>query len=280
VEYNPKIPSPTYGGSRFNPYDPNTPMGPLDQRNVVENRSDALIYTTEPLIEDVVLNGRVTAELFVSSDKKDTDFGIRLCDVYPDGRSMILTQGIRRMRFRNTYSDEELMTPGEVYPVKIELHDLSVNFLAGHSIKIIITNSNYPMFDINLNNGDSLYVPGDTLIAKTYLHHWGNYKSKIILPITKISGTVSKLKDNNQFEIYPNPTTDRVGISYFLNKSGYTCMELFNLFGEKIKSINQSFQEAGNNIDYLFLSGCPPGVYFLKFNSNEFSFIRKIILTH
>ena len=280
VEYNPKDPSPTYGGSRFNPFDPKTPMGPLDQRDKVESKPDALVYTTEPLNQNVILNGSVVAELLVSTDKEDTDFGIRLCDVYPDGRSMILTQGIRRMRFRNSYSNEELMTPGEIYPVKIELHDLSINFLAGHSIRVIVTNSNYPMFDINLNNGDSLYVPGDTLIAKTYLHHWGNYKSKVILPVTKATGVEDDLNDEISLKIFPNPTSGKIEISYSIDKPGTISMELFNLIGEKISSSNKQVSEAGNYSENLSLEGFPAGIYLLKVGIKQSSILKKIILTH
>ncbi|MCL5992194.1 MAG: CocE/NonD family hydrolase [Bacteroidetes bacterium] len=279
VEYNPKDPSPTFGGSRFNPFDPKTPMGPLDLRDTVENRPDALIYTTEPLTEDVTLNGSVTAELFVSSDREDTDFGIRLCDVYPDGRSMILTQGIRRMRFRNSYANEELMIPGEIYPVEIELHDLSINFLAGHSIRVIVTNSNYPMFDINLNNGDSLYVPGDTVIAKTYLHHWGTYKSKVILPVSKKTDVEDYLNKDISIKVSPNPTSDRIEINYSINQPCSISIELYNLIGEKISSLSKVESEVGNYSTTLSLSENSSGVYFLKYKNNEFSIVKKIILT-
>ena len=193
---------------------------------------------------------------------------------------MILTQGIRRMRFRNSYSNEELMTPGEIYPVKIELHDLSINFLAGHSIRVIVTNSNYPMFDINLNNGDSLYVPGDTLIAKTYLHHWGNYKSKVILPVTKATGVEDDLNDEISLKIFPNPTSGKIEISYSIDKPGTISMELFNLIGEKISSSNKQVSEAGNYSENLSLEGFPAGIYLLKVGIKQSSILKKIILTH
>ncbi|TAL69022.1 MAG: CocE/NonD family hydrolase [Bacteroidetes bacterium] len=278
VEYNPKDPSPTYGGSRFNPFDPKTPMGPLDQRDEVESRSDALVYTTAPLQNDFVLNGTVSAELYVSADKEDTDFGIRLCDVYPDGRSILLTQGIKRMRFRNSLSNEELMTPGEIYPVKIELNDLSNNFLAGHSIRVIVTNSNYPMFDINLNNGGELYKPGDTLIAKTYLHHWGNYISKVIFPVTNTTGINNDLNVAAQIEIFPNPTKANITLSCQNVNSENVGIELFNIYGIIVKSLNIQPDSQRNFNETISISNETNGIYFIKFKFNDSVFIKKIIL--
>ncbi|MBI5323930.1 MAG: CocE/NonD family hydrolase [Ignavibacteriae bacterium] len=278
VEYNPKDPSPTYGGSRFNPFNPNTPMGPLDQRLMVENRPDAIIYTTEPLIENVTLNGAVIAELFVSSDKKDTDFGIRLCDVYPDGRSILLTQGIRRMRFRNSYENEELMTPGNIYPVKVELNDLSQNFLAGHSIRVIVSNSNYPMFDINLNNGDSLYKAGDTLIAKNFLHHWGNYQSKIIIPLTLTTSVNDNTNSDTKIDIYPNPANDKIEIAYNLEIPGYVHLEINDVLGNNIYSSDKKYCTTGFFSETVSLQNEANGVYFINLKYNGKNELKKLIL--
>ena len=115
----------------FNPFDPSIEDGPQDLSRAVETRPDVLVYTTPVLAHDLRVTGSVSVDLFVSSDRSDTDFCVRLTDVYPDGRSLIVTQGIRRMRFRNSNSTEELMTPGQVYPVTVELQDLALTFLPG-----------------------------------------------------------------------------------------------------------------------------------------------------
>jgi len=129
--YDPRNPSPAIGGARFNPFNPAILIGPQDLRQQVESRNDLLIYSTPVLDKDLAINGAIKVNLFVASNRRDTDFAVRLCDVYPDGRSMILTQGIRRMRFRNSYMNEDLMTPGQVYQVTVELKNLAMTFLQG-----------------------------------------------------------------------------------------------------------------------------------------------------
>ena len=93
-KYDPQDPVPTLGGQNLL-----IAKGPMDQRPV-ESRPDVLLFTTEPLPEPVEVTGRITAKLFVSSDCPDTDFTVKLCDVYPDGKSMLVTDGIRRASLR------------------------------------------------------------------------------------------------------------------------------------------------------------------------------------
>jgi predicted acyl esterase len=111
--YDPRYPAPSIGGIRFNPFNMNVIVGPRDQRDSVETRSDVLIYTTAVFDEPLVIAGDIQVNLSVSSDCEDTDIGVRITDVYPDNRSMLITEGIRRMRFRNSYGQEELMVPGD-----------------------------------------------------------------------------------------------------------------------------------------------------------------------
>jgi len=144
-------------------------MGPQDIRGAVESRPDVLTYSTAPLASDVEFAGPVSVQLFISCDRTDTDYAVRLCDVYPDGRSMILTQGIRRARLRNSLSTAELMNPGQTYLVTVELQNIAMTFPAGHRIRIDVTGSDYPHYDINLNNGGAMYQPGDTLLATSFI---------------------------------------------------------------------------------------------------------------
>src|SRR5205085_5086983 len=95
--YDPEDPVPTLGGQNLF-----ISKGPMDQRKV-ESRPDVLLFTTEPLAEPVEVTGRITARLHVSSDCPDTDFTVKLCDVYPDGKSMLVTDGIRRASLRKSF---------------------------------------------------------------------------------------------------------------------------------------------------------------------------------
>jgi putative CocE/NonD family hydrolase len=121
--------------------------------------------------------------LFVSSDRTDTDFTAILTDVYPDGRSMLVTEGIRRMRFRNTTSKEELMTPGEIYPITIELTNTALTFLKGHRARIIISSSNHPRFALNLNDGGPMYKKGQGVVATNNVFADKSHPSAVVLPV-------------------------------------------------------------------------------------------------
>ncbi len=261
IIYDPGDPSPTIGGSRFNPFDKNTPMGPMDIRETVESRNDVLIYQTEVLNKPITLTGKAEIKLFVSSDRTDTDFGVRLCDVYPDGRSVILTQGIQRMRFRDAPDTEEFMTPGEVYEVAITLQDLAQTFREGHRLKIVVSCSDYPMFDINRNDGGDPSKPGDTLIAVNKVYHDQTRTSKIILPILTTTDTEDETTvDENNFSIYPNPVMSGGIINLSGLNSGEYGLEFYNITGLLLlkKKINTG------GVFRLSTAGFANGVYFIK----------------
>ncbi|MBN2542947.1 CocE/NonD family hydrolase, partial [bacterium] len=214
--YDPRNPSPAYGGPRFNPTIPDLRVGPWDQRDSVEARSDVLIFSTPVLDESLEITGPVYALLYVSSNRLDTDFSVRLCDVYPDGRSIIQNMAIRRMRFRSSYSSEELMTPGEVYSILIEIQDIALTFLAGHRIRLIVSSSCYPHYDINLNNGGDMYTPGDTMIAMNKVHFDATHPSALILPVvgegTEIAEKNIQMPDKYEISCYPNPFNESISI--------------------------------------------------------------------
>lgn len=184
-DYDPSDPSPSHGGARFNPFDPSIDPGPRDIRTLVEQRGDVLLYTSAPLGEDVRVRGAMHVELRVRSDRRDTDFSVRLCDVYPDGRSVILTDGIMRARFREGTDREVLLVPDTPANLRIPLQDIAHTFLKGHRIRLVVGSADYPRFDINLNNGGAMYVPGDTLIARNQILHGANTPSRLLLPTTR-----------------------------------------------------------------------------------------------
>lgn len=178
--YDPANPAPTVGGHVL---DSSLAPGPADQRDKVENRSDVLVFSTPVLEKDLVVAGKVRLKLSVSSDRADTDFTAILTDVYPDGRSMLVTEGIRRMRFRNTTSKEDLMRPGEIYPITIELTNTALTFLKGHRARIIISSSNHPRFALNLNDGGPMYKKGKGLVALNTLYADKRHPSVLVLPV-------------------------------------------------------------------------------------------------
>jgi putative CocE/NonD family hydrolase len=176
--FDPK--SPLFDSSYQKPY-------PHDQRKN-EARPDVLVYTSEPLTEDMEVTGQVAVDLFVSSTAKDTDFSFTLCDVHPDGQSINLASlesGYMRMRYRNSLEKEELMEPGKVYPVRIDNYYTSNLFKKGHRIRVWITSSKFPHYDVNTNTGGVLADEKMTIPATQTIYHDVKRPSKVILPVVK-----------------------------------------------------------------------------------------------
>jgi putative CocE/NonD family hydrolase len=118
----------------------------------VENWPDVLLFTTPPLTEPLEVTGRLSVRLYATTTR-DTDFTAKLTDVYPDGRSMLLTDGIVRAHYRQSLQHSTPVTPGEHMALDIDLSSTSIIFNQGHRIRVAISSSNYPRFEANQNNG-------------------------------------------------------------------------------------------------------------------------------
>ena len=156
--------------------------GAFDQQKM-EERPDILVYTTEVLSEGVEVSGFIESTLYISSDAKDTDFTIKLIDVYPDGTAYNLDETIQRVRYREGYDTEVFMEKGEVYQVDLTAMSTSNFFKKGHRIRIEISSSNFPRFARNLNSGGNNYDESKAIIAENKIHHSKKYSSHIQLPI-------------------------------------------------------------------------------------------------
>jgi len=174
--YDPMNPVPTVGGKNLY-----SPAGPYDQSSV-ENRSDVLVFTSDVLENPFEATGPVKTRLFVSSDCPDTDFTVKLTDVYPDGRSMFITDGILRMRNRNGQDHWEFIEPGSIYEVDVELWSTSYVWNAGHRIRVEISSSNYPRFLNNPNTIDGIGKNTSSVIAHNTVYIDTTHPSCIILP--------------------------------------------------------------------------------------------------
>ncbi len=179
-EYDPMDPVPTVGGQNLN-----IARGPYDQRTV-ENRDDVIVFSTDVLSDPVWITGPVKARLFVSSDCADTDFTVKLTDVYPDGRSMLITDGIIRMRNRNGYDHWEFMDPGEVYEVEVDLWSTAYLFNEGHQIRVSVSSSNAPRFLPNPNTKEGWLKNESYNVAENTLFVGNTYPSQIVLPLVTL----------------------------------------------------------------------------------------------
>ena len=198
--FDPDNPVPTVGGNISSGL-PVMAAGGFDQRESEEffgsekpylplaSRSDVVVFQTTPLVEDVEITGPVSVHLWISSSAVDTDFTAKLIDVYapsvdyPEGYALNLTDGILRVKFRNSWEKPELMEPGEVYQVKVELPPISNLFVEGHRIRLDISSSNFPRFDVNGNTGEN---PGTSPVRVTALNsvfHDESRQSHVLLPV-------------------------------------------------------------------------------------------------
>jgi putative CocE/NonD family hydrolase len=172
-------------------YDPHNPVFEMvgggwgTDRRPVQRRDDVLVYTGEVLEEPLTIAGEVFMELFATTDVLDTDFLVRVSDVYPDGRSISLgyRHGIIRARYRNGFESEELLTPGETEKYRIRLLHMGHTFLPGHRIRLDVTSSASPMINPNQNTGNPVATDTDWKTAHQVIHHDGERPSRLILPV-------------------------------------------------------------------------------------------------
>ena len=182
--YDPMDPVPSHGGNVCCTGNA-VQGGAFDQRQV-EQRSDVLVYGTEPLKDGMEVSGPIDVTLYVSSDVRDTDFTVKLIDVYPDGRAYNLDETVQRMRYREGY-DRPLawMEKDKVYKVVFQPMTTSNYFDVGHRIRIEVSSSNFPRFDRNLNTGGRNYDETQGVVAHNAVHHSRRYPSQVTLSVVR-----------------------------------------------------------------------------------------------
>ena len=185
--YDPAEPVPTLGGVlsvHMMTAHAEEPLeaGAVDQR-LLEKREDVLVYTTPTLAEPVEVTGPVSVVLYAESNARDTDFTARLVDVAPDGTAFLVTEGILRARYRNGLDQTELLAPGVVERMQIELYPTSMVFAAGHRVRLDISSSNFPRFSRNLNTGEDVGTGTRMLVAANTVLHNQATPSQLVLPV-------------------------------------------------------------------------------------------------
>jgi putative CocE/NonD family hydrolase len=179
--YDPDNAVPTIGGPLCCRPLP-TGVGPEDQRPA-EGRNDVLVFSTPAFTRDTEVTGPVSLDLYVSSSAVDTDFTGKLVDVWPNGFAQNLTEGILRLRYRNSQEKPELANPGEVYHVSVDLWATSNVFLPGHKLRLEISSSNFPRFDRNLNTGENQARGTHMVRATNVIYHDKSRPSALVLAV-------------------------------------------------------------------------------------------------
>jgi putative CocE/NonD family hydrolase len=212
--YDPSNPVPTKGGNNLPPgIGGSIPCGPLDQ-SVVDARADVLLFETSVLENELALTGPIFATLYVSSDAVDTDFVVKLSDVYPTGQANLIQDSAVRMRWRNGGLTPEYLNKRDVYEIEISLWNTSFVVAPGHKLRVAVTSSNWPRFSVNPNNGlllaDPSY-PGENITATNTLYHSLTHASKITLPVVSKKLDLPKVHVIEAIqETYPEITYDAI----------------------------------------------------------------------
>ena len=155
----------------------------LPDRAVLIERDDVLTFETGTLHNDMDITGPISVEIYASSSATDTDFTAALVDVYPDGYSLLIQEGILRASFRDKDADPSPIVPGEIYTYTIDLWATSYTVPAGHKLRVEISSSNFPRFTRNLNNGETFGMSDRIEIAEQTIYHNGRYPSRLVLPV-------------------------------------------------------------------------------------------------
>lgn len=197
--FDPRNPVPTIGGN-LSAGQPILHPGGFNQRGdprflgaegnlPLNSRPDVLSFQTEPLAEDLEVTGPIEVTLYASSSAVDTDFTAKLLDIYPpsedypEGFALNLTDSIIRARYRNSSELAELMEPEKVYELRFPLYPTSNVFKAGHCIRLDISSSNFPRFDVNPNTGGPLGKELWVVVAHQSIYHDPDHPSHIRLPV-------------------------------------------------------------------------------------------------
>ncbi len=273
--YDPNDPSPTIGGATLKP---TLKQGPWRQDTAVENRNDVLIFSTQTLANDIVMKGKAKVTLRVASNKRDTDFDVRLCDVEPSGRSMLVQTGVVRMRFRNGFSaaDTACMTPGTIYTATVDMAASCITFKAGHKIRVDVSSSNFPQYNRNMNTGGAMYPGPSTntlvnpVVANNTVFVNSLDLSYITLPLENPVGLNEIEKDGLGISIYPNPAKDV--LCFELSKKETTKAELFDLSGRNVLT-----KELNTSENTISLQGLNEGIYILKFSNSSGNSYKRIM---
>jgi len=184
--YDPTAPVPSWGFRMY--YSQGTTVSGPQEQTRVERRRDVLVYTSDPMRNVLEVVGDVELSLFISSSAVDTDFIVKLCDVDPDGISLNLADGFMRARFRNSWAKPELLKPGEIYELRIDLGPSAHAFLPGHRIRLQVTSSAFPYWDRNMNTGHPAGEDATGLVANQIIYHSTEHASRLLLPVQPRKG--------------------------------------------------------------------------------------------
>jgi len=278
--YDPSDPSPSYGGREYiglaHGY------GPIDQ-NPVEGRADVLLYSTPVLLEPLTVAGKIKCLLYASSDRYDTDWSVRITDVYPDGRSILVTDNILMARHRHGFDRQDSLVPGMPDTFNIDVWSTAHVFNTGHRLRTIISSSNFPRFERNPNTGapflrnDPVYVT-----ARQKIYRETGLSSRLILPVLTAGSPVHeelvKPQAGTDFPEIKVPAVGRDLMVAYRASSGSLELSIFDAAGRLIDRFRDSNSEGQNRT--MVIPGIPAGIYFIRADNGRQTRIFKTVIVN
>lgn len=271
--YDPMDPCTTYGGREF--IGLTHGYGPIAQ-NPIEDRTDVMTYTTPALVEPLVVIGKIRCALYASTDGYDTDWTIRITDVYPDGRSILVTDNILKARHRHGFDQEDSLFPDQPDTFFIDAWSTAQVWGIGHRLRVIVSSSNYPRYEYNPNTG-APFMRNDpvTRVARQRIFRTAGMPSHVILPILPSGAPVAE----DQRRLRPQfPATSLAvdppsPILRFRITSGLTSVPItvFDRAGRRQWHCDQGRGE-------MSVSGLPAGVYFIAIEDRGRSIVSKVLV--
>jgi len=287
--YDPSDPCESYGGKEswylYHGY------GPINNQPI-EGRPDVLLFSTPVLTEPLCVIGKIWFTLYGASDCYDTDWTVRVTDVYPDGRSILITDGILMARHRHGFDIEDSLVPGIPDTFEIDVGSTANVFAPGHRLRVIISSSNYPRFEINPNTGAPFQRNPTTYVTATNsVYRSSTMPSHLIIPVYPGIPGVEEITGNtvhkNRFNltVSPNPFSKLATVRFSVGQSAERVeLKVYDASGRLIKSLYNAMPHApcatqiswdGTDQSNRELSS---GVYFVKFISGDYEETEKVLL--
>ena len=271
-EFNPILPVPTVGGNIM--FDFTTGSGPVNQTNNVWERDDVLTFVSPAFDFPYDLFGNIKLELVVSSEGKDTDFTGKLVDIYPDGRRIIISDGIIMARHRNSFAAEDFLEADKIYEIELDLNYTAYTIAPGHKLGLAISSSNTPKYQVNPNTGNPVHSDGvlDMRTVNNTVYFGGVNPTTLVLPIRKAITSVADFSSNEIIIGNLIVRNSMLSIQSDL-ESGQVNIRLFTLQGNIIYSGKQvtALGQIEMPFDY------PAGIYLLEVNQSNNNEIYKVL---
>jgi hypothetical protein len=279
--FDPTDPVPTIGGNNLV-----GEAGPYDQRPV-ENRDDVIIFESGILDQPLEILGPVTMTLFASSSCLDTDFTAKLCDVYPDGRSMIVCDGIIRARHRLSMASEDFLSPGEITEFHIRLGETALVFNTGHRVRLAISSSNWNRFDVNPNTGAAWGEWTEYEVAENMIFHDADFPSRLHLRMggteTSVAEIPEILSGLHISGVFPNPFNPSCEIRFTLARNSHVSVSIFDTSGRRVRDLaDDSFISGEHHLSWKGIDDngheVPSGIYLLSVDADGDKASAKLML--